>query len=659
MFDDLEDDHDNLMDQEHFLKCRLFDVFINDFDRHEDQWTWAKFDKKGGKTLYRAVPRDRDQTFFYNAGILSWFSSRKFAYRINQRFEYDIKDMGGVISQSRRLDRRFLNEPSKKDWIKAAEKMQAGFTDEILTAAVYDMPKQIAEVKGTTTIAKLKSRRDKLPEFAKEHYSIISKEVDIIGSNKREQFLVERLNDNETEVKMWSVNKKGKKKDKIYDRTFKHDETREIRLYGLEGKDEFDVEGIVNKGMRVRIIGGPGKDDIKDKSKVRGITKKTLVYDTKRKNDIEFGTEAKNRTSNNPEKNTYNYAAFNYNKFIPLAYFGFNADEALVLGAGFMYTTHGFQKSPYASHHSLGGRWASATNAFELEYDGNFNSVIGKFDLNFHFIMRNPRYAYNYFGLGNETPKVTDDKDYNRVRIGQVHVFPEISRTFKRSTLGAGIFFQQFEVENTPGRFISDFTTNDLDSTIFNEQRFAGVSIRYELDSRDDKVLPTRGIYWNTYTLFNYSLSESAKTYNQLATDLRFFLSFRKPYRTVLAFRLGGAINAGNYQFFQAASIGGQTNLRGHRSDRYAGDASLYQNTDFRFKLFEFSTYFARGEFGLLGFNDFARVWLGGEDSNVWHHGYGGGLWMSPFRMAVLSATYELSKDESPGLFSFRFRFLF
>ncbi|MFC2098832.1 BamA/TamA family outer membrane protein, partial [Bacteroidota bacterium] len=658
MFDDIEDDHDNQVDQEHFLKSRLFDVFINDFDRHEDQWTWATFDKKGDKKVYRAVPRDRDQTFFFNEGLISWISSRKFAYRINQPFDYEIKDMGGVISQARRLDRRFLNEPSKKDWIDAAEKMQAAFTDDLLLAAVYDMPEQIAEVKGSVTIDKLKARRDRLPEFAEEHYSIISKKVDIVGSNKREQFLVERLNDNETEVKMWSLNSDGKKKDKIYDRKFKHDETSEIRLYGLEGKDEFDVEGSVDKGIKVRIIGGPGRDDIKDKSKVRGPVKKTLIYDTKKKNDIEFGSEAKNRTSNLPEKNTYNYAAFNYNKLMPLAYVGFNADEAIVIGAGFMYTTHGFQKSPHASHHSLGGRYATATNALELEYDGDFTSVIGRFDLNLHFIMRNPRYAYNYFGLGNETKKVTEDKDYNRVRIGQVQLFPELTRTFRNNTFGAGVFFQQFQVENTPGRFISDSAAN-LIPEIFEEQRFAGVSLRYLHDSRDSEVLPTRGVYWNTYTLLNYSLVESAKTYNQLATDFRWFLSFRKPHRLVLALRFGGAINAGNYQFYQAATLGGNSNLRGHRSDRYAGDASLYQNTELRFKLFKYRTYFTKGEFGILGFNDVGRVWLGGEESSLWHHGYGGGLWMSPFTMVVMSASFESSKDEPDGLFTFRFSFLF
>ena len=92
---------------------------------------------------------------------------------------------------------------------------------------------------------------------------------------------------------------------------------------------------------------------------------------------------------------------------------------------------------------------------------------------------------------------------------------------------------------------------------------------------------------------------------------------------------------------------------------KYAGDASLYQNTDFRFKLFDFTTYISKAEFGILAFNDIGRVWLGGEDSDIWHHGYGGGLWTSPFQLSVLTATFERSRDEPSGLFSFRFSFLF
>ncbi len=81
------------------------------------------------------------------------------------------------------------------------------------------------------------------------------------------------------------------------------------------------------------------------------------------------------------------------------------------------------------------------------------------------------------------------------------------------------------------------------------------------------------------------------------------------------------SLGAGNYEFFQACSLGGKSNLRGHRSTRYAGDASLYQNSELRLKLFVFSNYLSKGEFGILGFNDVGRVWLDGEDSNQWHIG--------------------------------------
>lgn len=655
MFDELLDDHDKQMDQEHFLRSRLFDVYIGDWDRHEDQWRWAGFED-GDREIFRAIPRDRDQTFFLNEGIFPWISSRKFALRINQGFKYEIKDMEGLVSQGKWLDRRFLNDLSRKDWMEVAGEMQANLTDETIEAAISDMPPQIVDIKGDITISKLKVRRDKLPEFAETYYSIISKKVDVVGSDEDEQFQVKRLNDNETEVKVWTLSSKGNKKDKIYDRVFRHDETSEIRLYGLKGEDEFDVEGKVDKGMKVRIIGGPGKDDIKDKSSVSGLSKKTIIYDTRKKNDIEFGSEARNRTSNLPEKNSYTYDAFNYNKLIPLALAGYNVDEKLVIGAGIMYTTYGFQKSPHASHHTLGARYATGTNALEFKYDGTFNSVFRRVDFKLHLTYRDPMYAQNYFGMGNETEQDVDDNVYYHVRIGQVEIHPELSRTFNRSTFTAGLFYQKYTVEETPDRYISDA---NLEPEVFETQDYGGINLGYLFDTRDSETLPTRGMYWNTEASFNYDLDLEQKTFNQVHTDLGLFLTFRQPHRAVVAFRVGGSVNIGDYQFFQASSLGGSTNLRGFRSTRYSGDASFYQNTEFRFRLFHFSNYISKGEFGILAFNDVGRVWLDEENSSVWHDGYGGGIWVSPFSIAVLTACYERSKDEPAGLFTLRFKYLF
>jgi hypothetical protein len=92
------------------------------------------------------------------------------------------------------------------------------------------------------------------------------------------------------------------------------------------------------------------------------------------------------------------------------------------------------------------------------------------------------------------------------------------------------------------------------------------------------------------------------------------------------AFRVGGARLWGTYPYFDAASIGGSTN-RGFRSDRFAGNASLYGTVELRAYLTgaKFESVFPV-RFGVVGFADAGRVWLSGEDSRRWHPSAGGGV---------------------------------
>ena len=51
-----------------FLRARLFDVLVSDFDRHRKQWRWAKRSKD---SRWHPVPEDRDQAFARYEGLLS------------------------------------------------------------------------------------------------------------------------------------------------------------------------------------------------------------------------------------------------------------------------------------------------------------------------------------------------------------------------------------------------------------------------------------------------------------------------------------------------------------------------------------------------------------------------------------------------------------
>jgi hypothetical protein len=104
-------------------------------------------------------------------------------------------------------------------------------------------------------------------------------------------------------------------------------------------------------------------------------------------------------------------------------------------------------------------------------------------------------------------------------------------------------------------------------------------------------VLPATGTYWHTEAGVLAGLNSHSNSYARLRSDLSLYWSFRLPARVTLATRFGGAVAFGDYEFFQASTLGGLTNLRGLRRNRYAGKSSLYNNTELRLRLFSFRTY--------------------------------------------------------------------
>jgi hypothetical protein len=63
LFIELREDKDAKVDEPEYIKARLFDMLIGDWDRHQDQWRWALKEQKDGTELYAPIPRDRDQAF--------------------------------------------------------------------------------------------------------------------------------------------------------------------------------------------------------------------------------------------------------------------------------------------------------------------------------------------------------------------------------------------------------------------------------------------------------------------------------------------------------------------------------------------------------------------------------------------------------------------
>lgn len=311
MIKKLREEQDHRVEQKAVVKARLFDILLNDWDRHEDQWRWASF-KDGDFRIYRPIPRDRDQVFFVNEGVIMWLASRDFIMPKFQGFDYKIKNVSGLGFNARYFDRSFLTEPDLNDWKLLTRELQEQITDSVIHAAISDMPPEIYKLSGRQIEDKLKARHDKLMEYGEEYYRFLSKTVDVVGTDDRDLFEVQRMENGNTSVKVTAISdKKGRKKFVMYDREFNPDETKEIRLYGLKDRDNFYINGSGKKGIKIRVIGGKGKDTIIDQSHVKGWGRKTLIYDRKDKaNYISGQRETRLKLMKKSEVNQYDRKQF-------------------------------------------------------------------------------------------------------------------------------------------------------------------------------------------------------------------------------------------------------------------------------------------------------------------------------------------------------------
>jgi hypothetical protein len=638
LFEKILSNSNHQVDEKAFIKARLFDMLIGDWDRHEDQWMWAGF-KENDKTIYRPIPRDRDQAFSRLDGAIPQLTTKKWAIRKVQDFDYRIEDLAGLNMNGRFVDRSFTTRLTLNEWLVVADELQTVITDKVIEDAFEQMPKEIFNISGKETVAKLKNRRNRLQHYAKQYYLILSKEVTIAGTKLDEVFEVIRVSDDLTSVVVYS-----EKGNISYCRTFKTTETKEIRLYGLEGNDVFKIDGATRKGIVVRIIGGNGKDSITDESFVRGMTNKTHVYDNVA-NTFDLSAEANSHISSDSLKNNYNRKGFQYDWLAPAPGFGFNPDDGFYLGGGVTYKKQQFGKAPYGYMMTIGGNYAFKTGAYNFWYKGLFKETVGKWDLQLNAVINAPNWSRNYYGLGNETVNL-EDKDWNyyRVRFDQITIGAALRRQWStKHTFLVGVAYQTVNLRRTEDRFISAYGSK-LDSTDFERDHYGDVKLEYQFSTLNNPLYPTKGIRISSGAQFTQDLNENDKQYVKVFTEVSTFMSIG---RLTMASRTGVAANLGNdYEFYQANTLGNTTNLRGYRRDRFAGKTSVYQNSELRYSIGYMNAYLFKAAWGVLGFVDHGRVWMPNEESDKWHHGYGGGFWFLPYNKLALTTTYGISKED-------------
>jgi Omp85 superfamily domain/Calcineurin-like phosphoesterase len=658
----LKEDNDNSIDQNAFLTARIQDIFLGDWDRHGDQWRWVD-EAKGKSKKFRPVPRDRDQVFYINQGLLPGILALPWIIPKFQGFKDHIRDVNTLAFNARLIDGLFTNSLSYEDWTNATKQAIAALTDSVIETAIQKMPVGVYNEAGKKISEQLKKRRQELLRVMPVYYRFLNKNIDITTSDKNELVNITDTLNGQLSVNIFKITKKNETGKLLYSRLFDPAVTKELRLYLYGGTDDISI--INNSSpLTIRIIGEGNDKKTYQFTGSAGYLRKVHVYGADSTAVFNGATGPVHLHLDAGEDNTALQLTNRYNNTIPLLSAGYNVDDGLLLGGGVRWIKQGFRKLPYASMQQFLFSHSFSTDAYKFVYKGEWIHVIDKTDFTLNVNAFAPDNTQNFFGRGNATvfDKSGDYKRYYRARFNFYEVNPAFRwRNAKTSSLSIGPSFQYYhlDADDNKGRFINNISLlHSYDSsTIANDKAHAGVVVTYLHDSRNNVLLPSSGTYID-FTLKGYAgLNSYSKSFMQLSGQIAVYKNIDRKSNVIIANRTGGGITAGKAAFYQSLFLGGQDNLLGYRQYRFAGEHVLYNNFELRIKLANLASYVLPGQLGLVGFYDVGKVWQKGYNDAAWHQGVGGGLYFAPAQMLVIRVLAGYSAEGWYPYFTLGFRF--
>ncbi len=634
----LKEDEKYSLDQKAYIRARIFDMLIGDWDRHEDQWRWAEYEISDDDIRFVPVPRDRDAAFSKFDGIaIPIIKMIMPDVRFWQSYSPDIKDIKWFNGEGNNLDRALLNKFDTSVWVEEAKYIQENLSDAEIDAAFKQLPKEVQDEASEKIRENLKARLKNIDEIAKRYGERMQDKVSIHGTHKDDKIEVTRMPGGKTQVVLKRLISDEKNK-VFFDRTFNRDETAEIWIYGLNDDDKFEVKGEGDDEIKVRLIGGYGDDQFEIKNR-----KALKVYDWKHEGAEFTEKTPAHQFTNLYETNTYFWRYFNENNNIFLPNIGFRTDDGLFLGASDTYTNKGFNGEDFRFSHFLSANYYFNFKAVELEYEGIFNNIIPNWNLEVLGYYTSDKFTNNYFGYGNDTEYDEDavGRDFNRARMQQVSFRTGIAlRTIKLHAL-----FENFKVDRDPTRF---FTPTNVSENVFDNQNYVGGEASLEYFNMDARDFPTRGLYFDLNLGYKTNLKLEDNSFGYVNFGLGFDRKLVTSGNLVLGSKARINANLGdNFFFYHAPSIGGNNGLRGYRNERFTGKTSFFHSSDLKLRLKKFVTAVTPVTVGIYGGFDYGRVWVGNDASDTWHTSTGGGFWIGSLNAFSIRAGYFVSEEDA------------
>ncbi|MFN4145370.1 MAG: BamA/TamA family outer membrane protein [Runella sp.] len=247
------------------------------------------------------------------------------------------------------------------------------------------------------------------------------------------------------------------------------------------------------------------------------------------------------------------------------------------------------------------------------------------------------RYAYNFFGIGEEeVPKEQFVADYPRIRLNFMQkISPSMYGGFRYQ-------FEDFKLIKTQPNGV--LTSGDIPGTPRSVSSGFGLGLLY--DTRDKVFFPTKGIFADLAFLHFTPTLGSHFRFDRFSADISAYQKLAP--KVVLAGNLFSSFTLGSPPFNMMSELGGGRRLRGYYLAHFRDDHALLLQSELRFGIFRRLGGVVFGSSGILGSQGT------GFRFNEPRSSYGAGLRFTANRREHLNVRfdYAMGKDISNFYFT-------
>jgi len=229
MYADLRRNPASTFDDRYYLRIRLIDMLVGDWDRHSGQWRWGRDGNQ-----WRAIPEDRDWAFARMDGVVARLAPSFYAQYVG--FSAQFPPVKRLALQADHIDHRVLNRLGWEDFLAAAREVQSALSDTVIEAAVGALPSPILALERERLVGALKARRDHLADYSWEYYRYLARNLRVYGFARSADVVeFDQVSDSSARVRLRSGGRNGPVR---FERFVDARETSELELYIDVGEDQ-------------------------------------------------------------------------------------------------------------------------------------------------------------------------------------------------------------------------------------------------------------------------------------------------------------------------------------------------------------------------------------------------------------------------------------